>query len=48
VTSSEGHTAIADANGSVVEARPEYYGILFFTLAGQGTLYKTALYGIGD
>jgi hypothetical protein len=34
----DGYTPITDSNGAVVEARPEYYGILFFTLAGQGTL----------
>jgi hypothetical protein len=38
-----GYTPIADSDGTVVEARPEYYGILFFTLAGQGTLYTTQL-----
>ncbi len=38
-----GYTPIADSNGTVVEARPEYYGILFFTLAGQGTLLSTQL-----
>jgi hypothetical protein len=38
-----GYTPIADDNGSVVEARPEYYGILLFTLAGPGTLLGTAL-----
>jgi hypothetical protein len=32
----------------VVEARPEYYGILLFTIAGQGTLYTTSLSGIGS
>ena len=37
------YTPIADNNGTVVEVRPEYYGILFFTLAGQGKLYSTAL-----
>ena len=37
------YTPIADNNGAVAEVRPEYYGILFFTLAGQGTLYSTAL-----
>jgi hypothetical protein len=36
-----GYTPIADSNGTVVEARPEYYGILLFTLAGQGTLYTS-------
>ncbi len=39
----KGYTPIADSDGAVVEARPEYYGILFFTLAGQGTLYTTQL-----
>lgn len=38
-----GYTPIADSGGTVVEARPECYGILFFTLAGQGTLYTTQL-----
>ena len=43
-----GYTPIADSDGAVVEARPEYYGILFFTLAGQGNLYTTSLSGIGS
>lgn len=38
-----GYTPIADASGVVIEARPEYYGILFFTLAGQGTLLDSQL-----
>jgi len=38
-----GYTPIADSNGTVVQARPEYYGMLLFTLAGQGTLYTTQL-----
>ena len=38
-----GYTPIADSNGSVVEARPEFYGILLFTLAGQGALYTTQI-----
>lgn len=38
-----GYTPIADSGGAVVEARPEYYGILLFTLAGTGTLYTTNL-----
>jgi hypothetical protein len=38
-----GYTPIADSNGAVVGARPEYYGILLFSLAGQGTLYTTQL-----
>ena len=44
----DGYTPIADSGGAVVEARPEYYGILLFTLAGQGTLYTTSLSGIGN
>jgi hypothetical protein len=44
----DGYTPIADSGGAVVEARPEFYGILFFTLAGQGTLYTTQLSGIGS
>ena len=27
----------------VVEARPEFYGMLLFTLAGQGPVYKTTV-----
>jgi hypothetical protein len=38
---STGYTPIADSSGTVVGARPEYYGMLFFTLAGEGTLYQT-------
>jgi hypothetical protein len=40
---SPGYTPIADSNGAVVDVRPEYYGILLFTLAGQGTLCATQL-----
>ena len=36
-----GYTPIADNNGVVVEARPEYYGVLLLTLAGQGPLRLT-------
>jgi hypothetical protein len=32
-----GYTPIADSGGVVVQARPEYYGILLFTLAGRET-----------
>jgi hypothetical protein len=39
--SSAGYTPIADNAGVVIEPRAEYYGILLFTLAGQGTLYQT-------
>jgi hypothetical protein len=42
-----GYTPIADASGVVVEARPEYYGVLFFTLAGQGTLYPASVSAAG-
>ena len=38
-----GYTPIADSDGAVVEARPEYYGIKLFTLAGAGTLLSTSV-----
>jgi hypothetical protein len=38
-----GYTPIADNNGTVVEARPEYYGVLLSTLAGQGPLRLTSI-----
>ncbi len=38
-----GYTPIADQHGRVVEARPEYYGLLLFTMAGQGELYTANL-----
>jgi hypothetical protein len=38
-----GYTPIADSNGVVVGARPEFYGMLMFTLAGTGTLYQTTV-----
>jgi hypothetical protein len=38
-----GYTPIADDDGGVIEARPEYYGLLLFTLAGPGTLLETQL-----
>jgi hypothetical protein len=38
-----GYTPIADHSGAVLGARPEYYGVLLFTLAGQGTLYPTSV-----
>jgi hypothetical protein len=37
-----GYTPIADANGVVVGARPIFYGLLFFTRVGAGTLVGTA------
>jgi len=44
---STGYTPIADSNGVVVEARPEFYGVTLFTLAGQGTLQQTTLTAAG-
>jgi hypothetical protein len=38
-----GYTPIADNDGGVVEARPVYYGMLLFALAGSGTLLETQL-----
>ena len=38
-----GYTPIADNDGGVFEARPEYYGLLLFALAGPGTLLETQL-----
>ncbi len=38
-----GYTPIADDNGVVVEARPEYYGLLLFSLAGQGDLLAASI-----
>ncbi len=40
---STGYTPIANSGATVVEARPEFYGMLLFTLAGQGTLLQTTL-----
>jgi hypothetical protein len=44
---SPGYTPIADNNGTVVGARPEYYGIKLFTLAGQGALLETTVSAAG-
>jgi hypothetical protein len=41
--SGPGYTPIADDSGGVIEARPEYYGLLFFSMAGPGTLLETQL-----
>jgi len=38
-----GYTPIADNNGIVIEARPEFYGALLCTLAGQGPLLSTGI-----
>jgi hypothetical protein len=40
---STGYTPIADNGGVIVEARPEYYGVLLVALAGQGALLGTAI-----
>jgi hypothetical protein len=40
---SDGYTPIADDDGVVVEARPEYYGVLLCSLAGQGPLLGTTI-----
>jgi len=40
---SSGYTPIADSDGVVVDARPEFYGVTLFTLAGQGTLRQTTI-----
>ena len=37
------YSPIADNSGAVVEARPLFYGMKLFTLAGQGTLVQTNL-----
>jgi hypothetical protein len=37
------YTPITNLPGSVFGVRPEYYGMLLFTLAGQGHLYQTAV-----
>jgi hypothetical protein len=36
-----GYTPIADENGSVVGARPIFYGMLLFAKAGQGSMLET-------
>ncbi len=38
-----GYTPIAHNDGSVGGGRPEFHGILLFTLAGQGALYATQI-----
>jgi hypothetical protein len=42
-----GYTPIADDDGYVTDVRPEYYGVLLFTLAGQGRLLLTAVSASG-
>lgn len=38
-----GYAPLATSDGAVWQVRPEYYGMLLFTLAGEGTLYATSL-----
>jgi hypothetical protein len=38
-----GYTPIADDSGAVIEARPEYYGLLLFSLVGPGALLASQL-----
>lgn len=38
-----GYTPIADNDGVVLEARPEFYGLLMFTLFGKGNLLTTTV-----
>ena len=38
-----GYTPIADDSGAVIGVRPEYYGLLLFSLAGQGELLEATL-----
>lgn len=45
--SGNGYTPIADDSGAVIEARPEFYGVLLFTMAGQGSLISTAVAAAG-
>jgi hypothetical protein len=40
-----GYTPIADANGLVLQARPEYYGAALFALAANGRLLATEMSG---
>ena len=40
---SDGYTPIADSDGVVLEARPEYYGALLCALAGRGALLATTI-----
>ena len=40
---SQGYTPIADDTGVVIGPRPVYYGMLMFTLAGQGMLCQTTV-----
>jgi len=37
------YTPIANSSSTIIEARPEYYGLLLFSLVGQGTLLPVTL-----
>jgi hypothetical protein len=41
------YTPILGTNGSVTGLNPEYYAMVFFNLAGSGTLYQTTLNAAG-
>jgi hypothetical protein len=45
--SGAGYTPIADSGGVVVGARPEFYGVTLFTLAGQGLVQQTTISASG-
>ena len=42
------YTPIADASGTVTAVRPEYYGLLMFALAGEGSVCKTTVTANGQ
>ena len=41
-----GYTPIADNSTDVIEIRPEFYGMMLFSLAGSGTLLNTQISGV--
>jgi hypothetical protein len=43
LTGDNSYTPIDDNNGVVVEARPEYYGMLLFTMLGEGAMLTTTV-----
>jgi hypothetical protein len=43
LTGDNSYTPIDDNNGAVVEARSEYYGMLLFTMLGEGALLTTTV-----
>ena len=44
---STGYTPIADNGQDVREARPEYYGMLLFSMAAQGSIMRVAASSAG-